>query len=178
MPDLSFEFLSAAPARDMLTPALSFDLRVVNRFPEQSVHAVLLRCQLQIEVARRRHTSAEQTQLRELFDQPARWGDTLRPMTWANLSVNIPAFQGSTVFPLIVRCTFDLNSATAKYFLVVESGDVPLTFLFSGSRFPREDENAPLCSRKSALPVTRLGRRREKCRARTAFFPNAHPTRM
>lgn len=135
MPDLSFEILSAAPARDMLTPALSFDLRVVNRFPEQSIHTVLLRCQVQIEVARRRYSSLEQTQLRELFDDPSRWGDTLRPMTWANLSVSIPPFQGSTVFPLVVPCTFDMNAASAKYFLGIDGGEVPITFLFSGSVF-------------------------------------------
>src|SRR5262249_6521739 len=104
MPDLSFDVVSANPARDMITPAISFDLRVINRFPEHSIHAVLLRCQIQIEVARRRYSPLEQNQLRELFDDPSRWGDTLRPMTWANLSVNIPAFSASTAFPLIVPC--------------------------------------------------------------------------
>ena len=63
MPDLSFEIVSARPARDMITPAISFDLRVTNRFPEQLIHAVLLRCQIQIEVARRRYSSSEQDQL-------------------------------------------------------------------------------------------------------------------
>ena len=160
MPDLSFEILSAAPARDMLTPALSFDLRVTNLFPEQSIQAVILRCQIQIEVARRRYTSLEQTQLRELFDDPSRWGDTLRPMTWANLSVNIPAFQGSTVYPLTLPCTFDLNVASAKYFLGIDGGDVPLTFLFSGSVFHDAGQGtlqvAPISWNKEArfrLPV-------------------------
>jgi Family of unknown function (DUF6084) len=160
MPDLSFEILSATPARDMLTPALSFDLRVTNPFPEQSIHAVLLRCQIQIEVARRRYSSLEQNQLRELFDDPSRWGDTLRAMTWTNLSVNIPAFQGSTVFPLLVPCSFDLNVAAAKYFLGVDAGDVPLTFLFSGTVFHDAGQGtlqvAPISWNKEArfrLPV-------------------------
>jgi len=135
MPDLSFEIVSARPARDMITPAISFDLRVTNRFPEQLIHAVLLRCQIQIEVARRRYSSSEQDQLRELFDEPGRWGDTLRPMTWANISVNLPAFSGSTVCPLIVPCAFDFSVATAKYFHGIDGGEVPLTFLFSGSVF-------------------------------------------
>ncbi|MFL6416461.1 MAG: DUF6084 family protein, partial [Bryobacteraceae bacterium] len=99
------------------------------------IHAVLLRCQIQIEVARRRYSSSEQDQLREIFDDPARWGDTLRPMTWANISVNLPAFSGSTVCPLIVPCTFDFSVATAKYFHGIDGGEVPLTFLFSGSVF-------------------------------------------
>ncbi|MBV9154872.1 MAG: hypothetical protein JO097_01325 [Acidobacteriaceae bacterium] len=160
MPDLSFEIISAAVARDMITPAISFDLRVANLLEAQAVHAVLLRCQLQIEVARRRYTSTEQDQLRELFDDPSRWGDTLRPMTWANLSVNIPAFVGSTMYPLIVPCSFDFNMATAKYFRGLDDGHVPLTFLFSGSVFYDTGEGslqvAPISWNKEArfrLPV-------------------------
>ncbi len=135
MPDLSFEILAANPVRDVVTPSLAFDLRVTNPFPEQSIQAVLLRVQIQIEVARRRYSSAEQEQLHDLFDDPSRWGDTLRPMTWLNSQVNIPAFSGSTIYPLTVPCTFDFNAATAKYFHGIEGGEVPLSFLFSGSVF-------------------------------------------
>ncbi len=160
MPDLSFEILSASPARDMLTPALAFELRVANPFPEQSVQAVLLRCQIQIEVARRRYSSSEQSQLRDLFDDPSRWSDTLRPMTWAIASVNVPGFTGSTVTGINVPCTFDLTVATAKYFHGIEGGEVPLTFLFSGTVFFHSGDGAlqvaPISWNKEArfrLPV-------------------------
>ena len=133
MPDLSFEILSATPARDMLTPAISFDLRVTNRFPEQPIHAVLLRCQLQIDVARRRYSATEQSQLHDLFDNPGRWNDTLRAMTWANLSVNVPAFRTATSYSLVLPCNLDWDAAFAKYFHGLDGGDVPLSFLFSGS---------------------------------------------
>jgi hypothetical protein len=135
MPDLSFEILSANPARDVITPAIVFELRVTNRLPEHCVHAVLLRCQIQIEVARRPYSPKEQQHLQELFDNPSRWSDTLRPLTWANLSVNVPSFSGSTVYALQAPCSFDLNVATAKYFYGIGGGEVPLTFLFSGSVF-------------------------------------------
>src|SRR5579863_2894837 len=135
MPDLRFEIVSAEPARDLITPAINFKLGVTNSVPEQPIHAVLLRCQIQIETAKRRYSAEEQKQLRDLFDEPSRWGDTLRPMTWANMSVNVPAFAGSTLFPLTVPCSFDFSVATAKYFLGIEGGDVPLTFLFSGTVF-------------------------------------------
>lgn len=135
MPDLSFEILSASPARDMITPALVFELCVTNRIPQQAIHAILLRCQIQIEVARRRYSSVEQDHLRELFDDPSRWGDTLRPMTWLNISLNVPVFSGSTVCPIMVPCAFDFTVATAKYFHGIDDGEVPLTFLFSGSVF-------------------------------------------
>ncbi len=160
MPELSFEILSANPVRDMITPALAFDLRVTNAFPEQPIEAILLRCQIQIEVARRRYSSAEQAQLRDLFDEPARWGDTLRPITWTNTSVTIPAFSGSTICPVMVPCTFDLNVGTAKYFHGIADGDIPLTFLFSGSVFYKSGEGAlqvgPISWNKEArfrLPV-------------------------
>jgi hypothetical protein len=160
MPDLSFEIVAANPARDMITPGLTFDLQVTNRVPEQSIHAVLLRCQIQIEAARRRYNSAEQDQLRDLFDNPSRWGDTLRAMTWVNTSVNIPAFAGSTVYPIAVPCTFDLNVGTAKYFHGVTEGEVPLTFLFSGTVFYEAGQGslqvAPISWNKEArfrLPV-------------------------
>lgn len=161
MPDLSFEVVSAAPVQDMITPALAFDLRVTNAFPEQQIQAVLLRCQVQIEVARRRYNPAEQDQLRDLFDDPSRWGDTLRPMTWANTSVNIPGFSGATVYSLIVPCTFDFNVATAKYFHGLEGGEIPLTFLFSGTVFYAAGQGAlqvaPISWNKEAryrLPVS------------------------
>jgi Family of unknown function (DUF6084) len=160
MPELSFEILSANPVRDMITPALAFDLRITNAFPEQLIEAVLLRCQIQIEVARRRYSSTEQAQLRDLFDEPGRWGDTLRPITWANTSVNIPAFSGSTVYPVTVACTFDLSVGTTKYFHGIADGDIPLTFLFSGSVFYKSGEGAlqvgPISWNKEArfrLPV-------------------------
>jgi Family of unknown function (DUF6084) len=160
MPDLSFEILGASPVRDMLTPTLSFDLRIANPFPEQSIHTVLLRCQIQIEVARRRYTPAEQSHLRELFDDPSRWSDTLRPMTWAITSVNVPAFTGGTTYSLAVPCSFDLTLATAKYFHGIDAGEVPLTFLFSGTVFFRDGSGAlqaaPISWNKEArfrLPV-------------------------
>lgn len=160
MPDLSFEILSANPALDMVTPAIAFDLRITNRFPKECIQTVLLRCQIQIEVARRRYTTQEQQQLRDLFDDPSRWADTLRPITWTNLPMNIPAFSEATNCPLIVPCSFDFSIATAKYFHAIEKGEIPLTFLFSGSIFysgaARGLQVAPISWNKEArfrLPV-------------------------
>jgi hypothetical protein len=160
MPDLSFDVVSVNPAQDMITPALVFNLRIANRFPEQLIQAVLLRCQIQIEVARRRYSAHEQTQLRDLFDAPSRWGETLRALTWLNIYVNVPAFTKSTVYSLTVPCTFDFGVATAKYFHAIEDGEIPLTFLFSGSVFYEAEQGtlqvAPISWNKEArfrLPV-------------------------
>ncbi|MBV8809106.1 MAG: hypothetical protein JO033_10565, partial [Acidobacteriaceae bacterium] len=142
MPDLWFEIVGARPLQNMITPTLAFDLRVTNRIAGEPVQAVLLRCQIQIEVARRRYSSTEQAQLRELFDEPSRWGDTLRPMTWVNTSVNIPAFSDQIEYPIAVPCSLDFNVASTKYFHGIADGEVPLTLLFSGSVFFNSAEGA------------------------------------
>jgi hypothetical protein len=135
MPDLDFQIVDVEPVRDLATPALAFHLRVTNQVAEQTVHAILLRCQIQIEAPRRRYKPQEQEQLRDLFGEPERWAQTLRTMLWANIIVNVPSFTGSIVYPVTVPCTFDLTVASAKYFHALEDGEVPLTFLFSGTVF-------------------------------------------
>ena len=52
---------------------------------------MLLRCQIQIEPVRRRYTPQEQQRLVELFGEPERWSQTLRPLLWENLNVSVPA---------------------------------------------------------------------------------------
>lgn len=58
---------------------------------------MLLRCQLQIEPVRRRYNPQEQQRLIELFGEPERWSQTLRPLLWENLTVSVPGFIGSTM---------------------------------------------------------------------------------
>jgi hypothetical protein len=56
-------------------------------------------------------------------------------MLWTHASVVASAFTGTTVIDLPVPCTFDFNVAATKYFYGLEAGDVPLSFLFSGTVF-------------------------------------------
>lgn len=157
MPDLNFEIIGAAPVREMATPALAFDLHLSNDAREP-IQAVLLRYQIQIETARRRYSPGEQDQLRDLFDEPHRWGQTLRPLLWMNACVNVPAFTESIVYPIPVPCTYDLNVPITKYFHALAADTVPLTFLFSGTVFYQADrlQAAPISWNKEAhyrLPV-------------------------
>jgi hypothetical protein len=135
MPNLSFEIVSAGPARDMTVPAIAFEIRVRNAFPDQRIEAVLLRCQIRIETARRPYSAREEEQLVELFDKPQRWSDTLRPITWTTTSINVPGFSGSTNLQLCVPCSFDFTAAAPKYFHGLDAGEAPLLFLFSGTVF-------------------------------------------
>src|SRR6201999_92493 len=74
--------------------------------------------------------------------EPDRWGKTLASMLWAHATLVVPPFLGSTTVDLPVPCTYDFNIAAAKYFHGLEDGDVPLTFLFSGTIFYAGDDGA------------------------------------
>jgi hypothetical protein len=134
MPDLSFRVEGAEPFPHAAAPQLAFKLgiRAAGNAP---VHSLMLRCQVRIEPARHRYSAAEQGRLRDLFDRPERWGQTLRPMLWTHTSVIVPPFTGDTVVELPVPCTYDFNVAATKYFAALEDGEVPLLLLFSGTVF-------------------------------------------
>jgi hypothetical protein len=136
MPDLNFQVEGAAPERFAAAPLLLFKLRVIEAGAAPApVHAVVLRCQVRIEPARRRYDAGEQERLRDLFGTPDLWGKTLRPMLWTHVSATVPPFTGSTVIDLPVPCSYDFSVAATKYFGALEEGDIPLCFLFSGSIF-------------------------------------------
>jgi hypothetical protein len=142
MPDLSFHVECAEPVSFAAAPQLAIRLRLTNADPEETIHTVALRCQIQIEVTRRRYTPEEQARLRDLFGEPERWGQTLRTMLWTHVSVIVPAFAGSTDVDLPVPCTFDFNVATTKYFAGLAEGEIPLLLQFSGTVFYARGDDA------------------------------------
>jgi uncharacterized protein DUF6084 len=135
MPDLSFQSEKAEPQRFTVAPTLLFKLRITNAVANEVIHSVALRCQIQLEVARRQYSAEDQEHLLDLFGKPERWGQTLKTMLWTHASVVAPAFSDTAVVDLPVPCTFDFNVAATKYFHGLGDGDVPLTFLFSGTVF-------------------------------------------
>ena len=142
MPDLSFQVEGAQAVPFSASPLLAFRLRIATATADEPIHTVALRCQVRIEVARRRYGAQEQAKLLDLFGEPERWGQTLRPMLWTHTSVVVPGFTGSTVVDLPVPCTYDFNVAAAKYFHALEGGEVPLCLLFSGTIFYAADDGA------------------------------------
>ena len=134
MPDLNFEIESVAPRPYAVAPLLNFKLRVGNATGEP-VRSVILRCQIMLEVARRRYNDEERDQFLDLFGEPGQWDRTLRNMLWTNASVLVPSFAGATTIDLPVDCTFDFNVAATKYFAGIEEGEAPLLLLFSGTIF-------------------------------------------
>ncbi len=81
---LTFEVLDARAERYAAQPTLALRLRV-GAGEQESVHAVALQCQIRIEPQRRRYEADEEDRLAELFGEPARWGETLRPFLWTNV---------------------------------------------------------------------------------------------
>jgi hypothetical protein len=135
VPELSFQVEDVSPRANAVTPQLAFKLRVTNGVKGEAIQSMLLRCQMQIEPVRRRYTPQEQQRLLELFGEPERWSQTLRPLLWENLTVSIPGFAGSTVVELFAPCTFDFNVAMTKYAYALEEGELPTSLLFSGTVF-------------------------------------------
>jgi Family of unknown function (DUF6084) len=140
MPDLSITVEKAEAVPFAASPMLAFRLRVQNADPHEKIHTVVLRCQVQIEVARRKYTPQDQERLRDLFGEPERWGQTLRNLLWTNTSVVIPQFTGFATAQLQIPCTFDFSIATTKYFNGLEDGDIPLCLMFSGTVFYADSE--------------------------------------
>jgi len=135
MPELNFKIEGAHAVPYGASPLIAFDLQVANSGPEEAIHTVVLRAQIQIEVTRRHYTPEEQSKLLDLFGEPSRWGQTLKNLLWTNAIVIVPGFDKQTTVELQVPCTFDFNVGATKYFHGLSEGDLPLNFLFSGTVF-------------------------------------------
>ncbi len=135
MPDLQFKIESAESVPYAAVPMLAFRLRVDASSPAQTIHSIALHTQIQIDAPRRRYSADEQARLHDLFGEPGRWGQTLRPMLWTHSHLTVPSFADSVAVDLRVPCSFDFNLAATKYFYGLADGEIPLIFLFSGSCF-------------------------------------------
>lgn len=140
MPDLNFEVIDVKVPPYAAVPTLVFKLRITNGIEEERIHSILLRSQIQIAVTRRRYSPEAQERLAELFGEPKRWSETLRLLLWTQASAVVPQFDGSCVADLPVTCTYDFEVASTKYFDALEDGEIPLSFLFSGTIFYEGEE--------------------------------------
>lgn len=134
MPELKFSVEGAEAVPFAAAPTLALKLRITDSSGAQ-IYSVILSSQVRIEATRRRYGEEERKRLVDLFGDPSRWGETLRSLLWTNASVNVPPFTGSVLVDLQLPCTYDFNLQMTKYFEGLESGEVPLTLLFSGSVF-------------------------------------------
>jgi hypothetical protein len=149
MPELSFAVNAAEPVRFAAVPTLAFRLEIAQAAGGEPIENILLLAQIQIDATRRRYSAEEQAGLRELFGDVENWSRTLRTMHWTHAQALVPAFEERIAIDLAVPCTFDFNVATTKYFDALRENEIPLTFLFSGTIFYR-DEHAALQAQRIA----------------------------
>ena len=91
---LGFEILGVRAEPYAVVPTLMFRLRITEDTGER-IHAIALRCQIQIEPRQRRYVRAEKERLFELFGEAPRWGETLQTLLWTHVTLMVPGFTGS-----------------------------------------------------------------------------------
>jgi hypothetical protein len=136
--ELVFDCVGAHADKYAVAPSMSLTLRIAET-SGQKVEAIALRCQIRIEPTRRHYTDAEAERLNDLFGETQRWADTLRPLQFTTVSVMVPGFTGSVELDLPVMLSYDLEIGSTRYFAGLESGEIPLLLLFSGTVFTTVD---------------------------------------
>ncbi len=139
MTEFVFDCLDVQPDRYAASPTLSFRLKI-SETTGSTIHTIALRCQLRIDVQRRRYSPDEAERLNDLFGDTSRWGETLKPMHFTTILLMGPGFDGSVEAEMLVPVTYDFEVATAKYFHALEEGEVPLVLMFSGTVFVKRDD--------------------------------------
>src|ERR1700739_2276924 len=139
MAELTFGCTEAHATRYAATPTLSFALHITESTGVR-VHAIALRCQIRIEPHRRRYSAIEAERLHDLFGDPSRWAETVKPIQLAMVTAMVPTFTGVTEIELSVPCTYDLEVASARYLRGLDDGTIPLLMLFSGTVFVATEE--------------------------------------
>jgi hypothetical protein len=134
--DLRFSCVGARPSPSAAAPTLLLDLHVEETTGAR-LHALVLQCQIRIQPVLRRYSDDDHERLLDLFGEPARWGETLKPLQLASVAVSVPGFTGARDVAVAVPCTYDLDIAATRYLHGLRDGEVPLLLLFSGTVFFR-----------------------------------------
>ena len=136
MPELSFDVLDANPDVYGTDPTILFNLRITETSGDP-IHTMMVRVQIQIDAQLRKYDPEERANLVELFGEPDRWGETLRPFNWTHAATMLNGFRGAMETELAVPVTYDFDIAAAKYLHGLRDGNIPLSFLFSGTVISR-----------------------------------------
>lgn len=133
---MGFEVVGAEVDAAGAAPTVSVALRITAA-PGQQVQSILLRCQVRIEPERRRYDHDEQARLLDLFGEPHRWSETVKPFQLSHITLPVRGFTDSTEVTLPLALSYDLEVGVGKYLHALRDGAVPLLLLFSGTVFHR-----------------------------------------
>ncbi|HEY0808459.1 MAG TPA: DUF6084 family protein, partial [Pseudonocardiaceae bacterium] len=85
MTELVFDCVGARAERYAVAPTLSLTLRIAET-DGVAVDAIALRVQIRVLPHLRRYSDDESGRLVEVFGEPSRWADTLKPLQFALLT--------------------------------------------------------------------------------------------
>ncbi len=136
MSELTFEVADIQADRFAASPTLSVRLRIGETTGE-NVHAMALRAQVRIDAQRRRYDEHERAGLVDLFGDPSRWGQTVKPFLWTQCSTTVQGFRDTTEVSLPMVVTYDFEVTGSKYLHALVGGEVPLSLSFAGTVFVR-----------------------------------------
>jgi hypothetical protein len=136
MIDLAFRIDDVVAARYAAAPQLTARVQIEESSGAR-IHAIALRCQVNIEPQRRAYDPEETVGLADQFGARDRWSQTLKPFAWMQCSALVQGFTGSTMIELPMPVTYDLEVTASKYLHQLDDGEVPLRFMFSGTCFTR-----------------------------------------
>ena len=66
----------------------------------------------------------------------------MRALLWMNTTVAVPGFTDNVLVDLQLPCTFDFNVAATKYFHALDTGEIPICVMFSGTVFYQGDDGS------------------------------------
>jgi len=136
MSELSFLVRDIIVEPYAAAPQLTAKLRI-EESTGSVIHAIALRCQVQIEPQRRGYQQEETLGMTDQFGTRDRWSSTLKPFQWMQCGAMVQGFSGSADVDLALPVTYDFEVTASKYLHSLREGVVPLAILFSGTVFTR-----------------------------------------
>lgn len=142
MPDLSFRVGEIQAMPFAAVPTIAARLYIANSQKNEPVQSILLNCQFQLQPLGRPYSVTEEAHLLDLFGERDRWGQTMKPLHWMTFVVKVPPFTGETYVDLPLPCSLDFDVAANKYFYGLETGDITIDVMFSGTIFYADERGA------------------------------------
>jgi hypothetical protein len=137
-PDLEFTAEGVVAMRYSVGPALGFRLGIA-RAGGGPIESLSLQVQLRISAGGRRYLPEERERLAGIFGQGEQWARSVGSLHWTNVTAVVPPFVDRTSLELPVNLTYDFEVASAQYFQSLETGEIPVDLLFSGTMFYAAD---------------------------------------
>ena len=135
MIDLAFRIDDVVVDRYAAAPQLTARIQIDERSGAQ-VHAIALRCQINIEPQRRAYQPGDRRPDRPIRGPGALVADP-QAVPWMQCTPWCKASSAPRLIELPMPVTYDLEVTASKYLHQLDGEEVPLRFMFSGTCFTR-----------------------------------------